>query len=65
MQQFIENVRKNKIKTTISWAKSYRLKQLVAIREVESNIGSLLIEREVGSLSKEEETVLKVLLRKK
>jgi hypothetical protein len=64
MHQFDENLGKIK-KITISWAKEYTKKQSAAIVEVESKLGSLLIEREARSLSEEEELLIKELMIKK
>jgi hypothetical protein len=43
----------------------FRLKQSTFIREVERKLRILLIERELGPLSKEEETMLQMLVKKK
>jgi uncharacterized protein YllA (UPF0747 family) len=63
LQQFIENIGKTKQNTT-SWAKGYSLKKLTSVWEVLSKIGTLLIDKDDGSLTKEEETMLRFILRK-
>jgi hypothetical protein len=64
MHQFVVNLCKIN-KSTVIWAKSFRKKSFTSFQEVESEIGSLLIDHQVGSLSREEESELGKLLKKK
>jgi hypothetical protein len=64
MHQFVVNLSKI-TKPTLIWAKDFNNKFITCIQEVESKIGLFLINRQVGSLSGEDEIELGELLKNK
>lgn len=63
MFQFVENLARVK-KDSIHWAKSFNAKSKALFAKVESQIGKLLIDRSIGSLSNKEETLYDLIKKK-